>query len=573
MFGARRAILAALLATVAALAVQAPTPASASGGQVALFEDDVGLLQNPGPTLQELRHLGVTMVRLGVRWSFIAPNANSRTRPRFNASDPNSYPAKNWAPYDTVVRTARADGIQVMFVPTAFAPLWAQGANPGRFGARYNPDFAFMPKANEFKQFVQAVGRRYPTIHTWELYNEPNFGEDLAPQAIKRSQVLYSPVMYRGLLNAAWAALHSTGHGRDTILIGALAARGNHIPFFRGGGLPGTYGETPPLEFIRELYCLTSRYQPYQGAAARMRSCPVATAGKSRRSRIHNSALLRRFRAQNPALFNSSGWSIHPYPLGKDGGTPPTTTHYHNPNYADFSQLPNMFKTLDRVQRAYRSRKHFSVWNTEYGYITNPPNRTESFVSPVTQAFFNNWAEYLSWKRGRLASAMQYLLYDPNPSIGTPECGGFASGLVFFSFAPTSRGCSAYQPGTPKPGLNAYRLPIYLPTSSTRRGRPLTVWGCVRPARFAILDTHQPQTAQIQFLGASGTWTTVATVTYTNPNGSCYFTRQVTFPASGSVRLAYSYPASDFALMPGIPETNFSPQMPAVSRTVTVTVF
>ena len=100
------------------------------------------------------------------------------------------------------------------------------GANPGKYGAKYNSEFAFMPSTNEYKLFVQAVAKRYPSVHAWELYNEPNFGEDLAPQAINHSTVLYSPVMYRGLVNAAWSALHSTGHSRDTIIIGALAAHG-----------------------------------------------------------------------------------------------------------------------------------------------------------------------------------------------------------------------------------------------------------------------------------------------------------------------------------------------------------
>jgi len=40
-----------------------------------------------------------------------------------------------------------------------------------------------MPSANEYKQFVEALGKRYPSVHTWELYNEPNFGEDLSPRA------------------------------------------------------------------------------------------------------------------------------------------------------------------------------------------------------------------------------------------------------------------------------------------------------------------------------------------------------------------------------------------------------
>jgi hypothetical protein len=559
---ARRGIFASLLAIAAAFALVAlPAPASASSSQVSVFEDDIALFQNPVGTMQELRHLGVTRVRVLIRWSFIAPNANSRKRPSFNASNPNAYPAKNWAQYDAIVAAARADGIQLIFNPTAFAPLWAQGANPQKFGAHYNFEFAFMPSANEYKQFVEAVAKRYPSVHAWELYNEPNFGEDLAPQGINHSTVLYSPVMYRGLVNAAWNALHATGHGRDTIILGALAAHGAHIPSKTKTGLPGAYGETPPLEFIRELYCLKSNYQPYSGAAARIRKCP-ATAAAS-----------RGFRAQNPALFSASAWSDHPYPLGKDGNTPPTSTHYSNPNFAGFSQLPNMIRALDKTQGAYRSGKRFPLWNTEYGYITNPPNRSGTNASLVTQAFFDNWAEYLSWKNPRIASAMQYLLVDPNPSVGTPECGGFASGLIFFSTPPSTRGCGAYPPGAAKPGLQAYRLPIYLPNGSAHPGHALTVWGCVRPALYALLDTHRPQTGLIQFQrGGKGPWATVATVTYSSPSSSCYFTRQVKFPASGSVRLIYTYPVTDARLVPGYTHTYFDPLAPTVSRSASVAI-
>jgi hypothetical protein len=563
----------ALGIAAAALAIPAP-PAIASGAQASVFEDDVQMLNNPGGTLQELRHLGVGVVRLGVHWSSIAPSPSSRSKPRFNASDPNAYPAANWSHYDTIVRDAASDGIQIMFVPTAFAPLWAQGANPGKYGAKYDVEFAFMPSARGYGQFVHALGTRYsghfkprgsksalPGVHIWELYNEANFGEDLAPQAINGSHVLYAPVMYRGLVSAGWGALHGTGHGRDTILIGALAARGAVVPSSRSTGLPGAYGETPPLQFIRELYCLDSSYRQYRGAAAAVRKCPTTAAAS------------RRFRAQNPALFSSSGWSIHPYPLTNDANVPPTQTRYHNPNYVAFSQIPNMAKTLDRIQRGYGSGKRFPIWNTEYGYITNPPNasRTNPNVSLANQAYYDNWAEYLSWRNPRIVSAMQYLLVDPNPSVGVPQCGGFASGLIFYSTPPVTSGCSHYTPNTAKPGYNAYRLPLYLPSSATRAGQPLTVWGCVRPARYALLDVHTPQVAAIQFQrGSRGAWATVATVR--TSVASCYFNTAVRFPASGSVRLAWSYPTNDPLLEPPTSGGYADPLGPALSRTVTIKI-
>lgn len=540
-----------------------PGPAAASSNQVSLFEDDVQMLQNPAATLQDLRHLGVTTVRFNLRWSEIAPSPNSRRRPRFNASNPNAYPRNAWKITDQIVGDARKDGIQLMFVPTGFAPLWAQGANPGKYGCHYNTSFAFMPSVKEYKQFVTAVGRRYPSVHTWELYNEANFGEDLCPQGINGSQVLYAPVMYRALAGAAWNALHATGHGRDTILIGALAARGAVRPANRGTGSPGAYGETPPITFIRELYCLDSHYRQYRGAAAAVRKCPM-TPGAS-----------RRFRSQNPALFSASGWSVHPYPLTNDAHVPPNRTSYHNPDYVSFSQIPNMIRTLDRIQRGYGSGKRFPVWNTEFGYITNPPNASRKYpnVSLANQAYYDNWAEYLAWRNPRIASTMQYLLVDPQPTIPGLECGGFASGLIFYGAAPTSPGCSRYTPGLAKPGYYAYRLPIYVANPSARAGGAVTVWGCVRPAHFAVLDLHTPQVASIQFQqGSRGGWTTVSTVTIPNPAASCYFNVPVRLPGSGSIRLAYSYPPNDPLLAPPAAGNYTDPLRPAVSRSVGIKI-
>ena len=127
------------------------------------------------------------------------------------------------------------------------------------------------------------------------------------------------------------------------------------------------------------------------------------------------------------------------------------------------------------MQRAYGSPRRLPIYDTEYGYITHPSN-AGAYVSPSKAAYYLNWAEYLSWKQPRVASTMQYLLYDPPLYPFVPGDGGFTSGLLFAN-------------GTPKPGYDAYRLPLYLPSVSARRGRALEVWGCVRPARYALLDT------------------------------------------------------------------------------------
>lgn len=553
-----------IVAAFAALAVIAG-PASASHGQVAILQDDLALQSNPVATLQEMRHMGVQMVRIYVRWSTFAPSPNSRHRPSFNASDPGAYSAAKWSWLDTAVRDASARGIKVMLVPTGFAPLWAQGKNPGRYGARYDSEFAWEPAASQYGSFVHAVGERYsgsftprgqstplPRVSTWELYNEPNFGEDLAPQAIRGSSVIYSPRMYRALADAAWSSLSATGHARDTVLIGSLAAAGAQLKAGPGRpqGLPGTYGETKPLVFVRELYCLNPHYRRYLGSAAAIRGCPTTKAG------------YRRFKAKHPVLFKASGFSDHPYVLGK--GLPPTKGFSKDPSYAQFDQLSHFAATLDRIQRTYGSGKRFPVWNTEYGYITCPPNCHQGHVSPATAATYMNWAEYLSWRNRRLASTMQYLLYDPSPTVTGLEYGGFASGLYFYR---TVRG------GAAKPSYYAYRMPLFLPSPKARRGHAVQVWGAVRPAPFAVADGDGPQYAQIQFAPRGGPWRTEKTVRITDPHG--YFDTTVSFPSSGSVRVLWSYPTFDPSLYEygsQVPTGYSEPLVSATSRTATVKI-
>ena len=89
-------------------------------------------------------------------------------------------------------------------------------------------------------------------------------------------------------------------------------------------------------------------------------------------------------------------------------------------------------------------------------------------------------------------------------------------------------------------------MPLCLPRTTARRGQSLEVWGCLRPARYAILDTSQPQRVAIQLRpGSRGPWQTVQFVTFSRANQGCYFDVRVKFPSSGTVRLGWSYPVQD----------------------------
>jgi len=494
----RTKLLLTLVLLSTATALGAPSRSPASTQQEAIFQDETQLEATPAATLDTLRDLGVTRVRVSLYWSRIAPRRDSRRRPpHFDATNPSAYPRAGWQVYDEIVRDAATRGVSAYFQITGTAPLWATGAAPPAGG----PYGQWRPSASEFRAFVTAVGRRYsgtyrglPAVRFWSIWNEPNYGVDLAPQATHNDTVEVGAAQYRALLDAGWAGLHRSGHGRDTILFGEVAPHGLDHPI-------GNFSGVKPLRFLRALYCVDARLRPLRGYAAALRSCPTAASGS------------RRFRSQHPALFSASGFADHPYAQG----LAPNRSLAPDPDYADLPEIPRLERTLDHLQRVYGSRARLPIWNTEYGYWTNPPERVAR-INPTTAALYINWAEYLSWRQPRVRSYMQYLLVDP-------ARGNFASGLLFKN-------------GRPKPPLrDAYRMPLYLPRPGGRRGRPLEVWGDVRPAHLAGAG----QRVAIQWRPRSGRWQTVRLVGITNLRG--YFDVRQAFRGSGGVRLVYSRPA------------------------------
>jgi hypothetical protein len=482
-------------------------------------------------------------VRVNLTWSTVAPAATSTRRPsHFNASDPAGYAASAWAPYDAIVRAGATYHVGIDFTLTGPAPLWATGGGVPR-GTSGNFRGGWQPSAREFGFFVRAVGTRYsgsykphgsssalPHVDFWSIWNEPNYGYDLAPQGTgSRQSTPNSPRLYRGLVDAAWSALQATGHRTrtDRILFGEVAPR--------GANAWGVFSGMKPLIFLRSLYCVDSGYHPLRGSAAAAQGCPT-TAGGS-----------RNFRRQHPALFSASGFADHPY---EQASAPNRATYLcgnrlcvgrSDPDFTDLPEVPRLERALDRLNRVYGSHTHFSVWSTEYGFRTKPPDPNLG-VSQDTAAAYMNWAEYLSYRQPRLYSYSQYALMDSPPP-------------AYFDTGLENPG------GSHKPGYDAYRMPLYLPTTSTRAGRTVEIWGGARAAGYARFDTGQNQSVQIQFQrGSAGAWQTIDTVPITNSKG--YIDVHLALPATGAVRLAWSYPANDAFLGGGT----------VYSRTVSVTV-
>ncbi len=171
---------------------------------------------------------------------------------------------------------------------------------------------------------------------------------------------------------------------------------------------------------------------------------------------------------------------------------------------------------LDRLQRAYGSRKRMVVYNTEYGYQIPQP-----YGPPRSATTFANWlnqAEFIAWKNPRIATFDQFGLQDP---------GWFKIGLLDAN-------------GSPKTLFYAFRMPVWLPSTTQRRRGSLEVWGDARPAHFG------QRSAWIQFSpGASGQFRNLKQVR-TNSRG--YFDVRVKFPSTGQVRIAWQYPAGSSSL-------------------------
>lgn len=537
----------------------------ASTTQEALIQDNSVLEANPVGAMATFEALGVTRVKITIYWNQFAPSPNSTKPPKgFNAANPASYPAKNWRWLDAAVAQAKLDGLKVGFQIDAPAPIWAAGA-----GYRAHPKLyqgSWNPSGTDLEGFVKALGTRYsgtyrptkvsaplPRVSWWTIWNEPNFGFSLQPQSTDGGKISSSAIEYRSLVRGAWAGLSATGHrpSTDTILIGETAPRGNG----RTNSLnwsaynPGVGAMTLPLIFMQQLYCVGQNGKPLTGNTAKEYSCPGSAA---------------QFRAQNPGLFQSSGWAIHPY----GQGTPPSESTYdcpvlnfcqspnnkqHNPYFADFAAIPNVERVMDKLQSDYGSHNKMQLWDTEFGYWSVPPTKLNpktqkgESINQTTAAYYMNWAEYLSYVNPRLMSFSQYQLQDPSN-------GQWGTGLE------TSRGAQ-------KPGYDAFMVPFYMPTTKASHATTLTVWGAVRPAALTLASSGLHQQAEIQFLpaagvsaaasgsgggqslssgatgtgtGSTGGYTTLQTVKITNPRG--YFDVKQAFTRSGSVRIAWTKP-------------------------------
>ena len=358
-----------------------PAAAGASPRQFALFQDEALLVENGatrGPTLDEVRGLGVDMIKVQVNWATVAPGG--RRKPRgFDATDPSQYPG--WERYDAVLSEAKARGFKVMFALAPPAPGWATPTRGDRQGVT-------RPNAREFGRFATAAARRFPGVDVWTLWNEPNHPGHLYPQSTRSGRPV-APGLYRAMVRAAVKGLHRGGSGRDPILFGEL------LPI--GKSARGPKRNLKPLAFLRSFF-----------------------AGKP--------------------LGGLSGFAHHPYtrPAGPTVAEP-------SRDDATVHSYGRVLRALDsaRARGKLRSKKKLPIWNTEFGFQTNPPDRFFGSAIARVPKFWSISELWFSYSNPRVKSISQYTMNDqPGPTSL------WQSGLRFAD-------------GRPKNNIyDNYRLPI-----------------------------------------------------------------------------------------------------------------
>lgn len=361
-----------VVVTLTALLLPAAT-AGASSRQFTMVEAPTELLFSGSPDagLNTIQDLGATAVRIQMTWRLVAPDPDATHAPSFNQTDPNAYPAANWARYDAAIDGARARGLRVYLTLTGAAPKWATSRHDGLTS----------PSASAFGKFATAVGRRYGSkVSWWSIWNEPNLGKLLKPiYRGSRGRTLESPSIYRQLYLKAYSGLRSA-RVTAPILIGELAPRANS---------QRVNGTVAPLAFLRAMLCLDSRYH-------KARSC---------------------------ARVPTQGFAMHPY-------TPQYGPSFRplNPDDVTIGVLSRLVGALDRAARAGALPGRLPIYVSEFG-VQSYPDRLVGVPLP-TQSDFRSIGERMAWSNSRVVGFSQYLLRDDLDDAGAT--GRFQSGLFLY---------------------------------------------------------------------------------------------------------------------------------------------
>ena len=405
-----------IVAAALTIALVVPSGASASKGQWSIFEDHTALVQSGVSkrvdTLNKIKSLGADTLRIEFHWSEITWDVHAKTKPTFDASNPAAYQgAPNAFPgfgqYDDLVLRAHAMGFRILGTITGDAPRWATAGGKG--GSFSNANYKV--NSADYAQFAEAVARRYagnfaglPAIHYFSIWNEPNHKQFLKPLSA-------GPAIYRRLVESGVPAVRKGGVSGVKVFVGETAP----------SGVAGK--STGPRAFLQRWLCLNKRWKKVRSG-----SC-------------------RHFKK-----VKADGYAHHPYgPPGNVSSKRDTIS---------IGVIRRLGDYLNKAAARGRLSRGISIYDTEFGYQSNPPDRSVS-TTPSRQAKLINEKEEIHYRWGRMKSYSQYLMYDDKALFS------FQTGLRFRS-------------GKAKPAYGAFKLPIVV---HNRGRRGVYIWGRVRPGR------------------------------------------------------------------------------------------
>ena len=395
------AIAAAVCSVAAGLAVSAASGSRQLQAQrtsshllVGINDEAFTLYGDPTTAFATLRTLKAQVIRVNLYWG--GSKWGVANKKPADPTDPGD-PAYNWSLYDRLVRYATQYKMKVLF-SILFTPAWANGGQAGNVPPT---------NASDLQKFAAAAAERYsglfspptwqqdpnnatsalplPKVTMWTAWNEPNNPIWLFPQykRVNGSWVVWSAFQYAKICNAVYNGVHSPDLGP---IAGEQVACGVTGP--KGNDAPGTSrASVDPLTFLGQ--------------------------------------------AKQFGMKRFDVYAHHPY---ADAGVE-SPTFVPTGAHARRVQLGNINLLLSKLTSLY-GPKH--LWITEYGYQTNPPNRSIFGVPWATQAKDMSQAYSIARANPRIDMMLWFLVRD-DPSVS-----GWQSGLETAS-------------GTHKPSWNVFR--------------------------------------------------------------------------------------------------------------------
>ncbi|MEA2273110.1 MAG: polysaccharide biosynthesis protein PslG [Solirubrobacteraceae bacterium] len=293
------------------------------------------------------QRLGVRIYQMTLHWDEVAVN---RPLHGTNRHDP----AYRWPPdVDYAVGEAHDAGIKVAL--TVFgAPRWANGGQPPQYAPR---------RVQDLSAFLKAAANRYPTVHLWRIWDEPNRHENFEPLVPEVPGQRFGPAQraaprrYARMLDAAYATLKRASKSNLVI-----------------GGNTTTTGDISPLHWIRSMR-------------------------------------LPQDRRPHLDLYGHDPFSTRPPNLDQpELGT----------GLADFADLDTLATWVDKYLK--RSRPHLQLFVARYSVPSDHPPRGQTFsVNRQTQAQWLKDALHIAEVWPRIYAFGWSDLYDEPPTAARDE--------------------------------------------------------------------------------------------------------------------------------------------------------